>query len=397
VAETPGKSPQPENGHPFDAGPFAWARHPIPFEPFYDPRAGQRALLTALIAWAPLMLLSALERGVRPPDPHESVLVDFAAYGRYLVAAPVFTYAGSVILLRLGGVVREFSDGGLIREADQSRYEALVASTTRLVSSRWTDVTIVVLAYLAMVATTSQLYPAGTATWVAPVSSQTGRLSLAGWWRTLVSQPLFNILLAGWLWRILLWIRFIYRTSRMDLRLVAAHPDRLGGLRFTLSPIRGFSYLAFAFGAVTAGSVAESVFVDGALLRSFAYPVAAQVVSVIAMFAAPMLLFAFPLIRLQGWGILHYGQLASEVGRAFQQRWLAGSHAAGADALGVPDFSATTDLYSIAANVSNMNLWVLNKGLLAMLAVATLLPYVPLVLARMPLVEILKFALKAIA
>ena len=37
---------------------------------------------------------------------------------------------------------------------------------------------------------------------------------------------------------------------RMELRLVAGHPDRLGGLRFVLVPLRGFTTLAFAIGRI---------------------------------------------------------------------------------------------------------------------------------------------------
>jgi hypothetical protein len=382
---------------PFDAGPFAWARDPLPFAPACDARAGRRAVITALLAWAPLAVLAAVDGFALGPNPHESVLLDFAAYGRYLVASPVLVYAGSAVLPRLARVVRQFVDGGLLRDADLGRYEALVESTRRLLVSRWVDIIIVILACIATAVRSQVLYPRNVSTWVRPMSEGIAHVSLAGWWRTLVSQPLFNALLGIWLWRLLLWVRFMYRMTQMDLQLVAAHPDQLGGLRFTLGPLRGFAFLAFAIGAVGAGSVAESVLIDGTPLSAFRVWIGAQILVVLALFAGPSLLWMDTLIRLQGSGTLQYGSLATRLGQAFQRRWLAPGRDIGTQALEAEDFSATIDLYSIVANVRGINPYMLDVGALTMLTGSTLLPYVPLLLAVMPLEQVLRFALKTFA
>ena len=210
-----------------------------------------------------------------------------------------------------------------------------------------------------------------------------GRMSLAGWWRLLVSQPLFGDALFGmWLLRLALWVRFLWRTTRMDfLRLVAAHPDLLGGLRFVLAPMRGFSILAFAFGAVAAGSVAASVLHGGQSFFSFRYLIAAQVLGMLVLLAGPALLLTAPLVRLQDWGTFHYGALASAVGNAFERRWLSAGRPLDDDALSAQDFSATTDLYQIVSNVQQINPFVVDLRNVLVLTAATLLPYVPVALA----------------
>ncbi len=344
----------------------------------------------------PLAILSALEGLALGPTRHESFLLDFAAYGRYVVAIPALVSASAAVLPRITKVVRHFLDSGVIAEEDRGRYEALVVSTRRLVISRWADVTIVILAYLVTALRSPQLYPSNLSTWVAPLSDGTAHLSLAGWWRTIVSQPLLQMLLGMWLWRVLLWTRFLHQTSQLPVRLIATHPDSLGGLRFTLMPIRGFAVVAFALGALCAGSVAESVIVDGRPLWDFRLYIVAEVLLVLAVFAGPSLVWRMPLIRLQGWGTLHYGRLASEMGRAFQHRWLADGGGADAAALAMEDFSATTDLYSIVAEVRKINVNVLDMKAVTPLLAASLLPYVPIVFAVMPLDDILKSALKAI-
>ena len=63
-------------------------------------------------------------------------------------------------------------------------------------------------------------------------------------------------------------------------------------------------------------------------------------------------------------------------------------------ALSVQDFSATTDLYQVVANVSAMRVTPVNLWILIPLVVATLLPFVPIVLAILPLRELLALIAK---
>jgi len=138
------------------------------------------------------------------------------------------------------------------------------------------------------------------------------------------------------------------------------------------------------------------VLIDGQPLRTFRSLIGLHLIFVLALLAEPTLLLMGRMIRLQAWGTFHYGRLATEVGHAFQQRWLADGRAIGSDALTAQDFSATTDLYSIAANVRAINPFVLDARIIIMLATATLLPFVPLLFAVLPLEELAQLALKAL-
>lgn len=199
-----------------------------------------------------------------------------------------------------------------------------------------------------------------------------------------------------WLWRLLVWTRFLFCVARLDLRLIASHPDRVGGLRFVLLPIGGFAILAFAFGAIAASSVAESIVFDGRTAAEFRYLVGAQVVAVVLLLAGPWLLLIPRMLDLKIKGWFEYGGLASELGRQFEARWIASKEKPDAEALHAPDFSATTDLYSVAANVRGINLMVVDLPALITLAVATLLPYAPILFVIMPFDELVKLALKTI-
>ena len=117
----------------------------------------------------------------------------------------------------------------------------------------------------------------------------------------------------------------------------------------------------------------------------------------VVIFAGPLLLLSIPILRLQNQGTVRYGRLASRLGRQFERRWVDEGHRpVDAEALEVPDYSATVDLYGIVANIQNINPLVLEFQHVVILAVATLLPYVAVTFAVLPLDRIVELALRAL-
>jgi hypothetical protein len=337
----------------------------------------------AAVAWVPLLLLSMFQGLGR-----HGFLLDLPAHARYLVAIPVLVGAEAWCLPQLAAIVRHFAAGGLIGAGDRPRWEALVERARRRLDHRGVEVVLAVGAYAVSVGVGGVLYSRADGTWAAPA----GGLSPAGWWQTLVSQPLFLLCLLAWLWRVVVWARLLWGLSRLRLRLVPAHPDRAAGLRFVGVSLRAFAPVALAFGAVVSARLAGEL-VDGArppAAFSHSGTVILAVVSVLVIFAGPLLAFAGPLYRARMRGVLEYGALAGALGRNFEARWLRRARPLDAEALAAPDFSATTDLYSIVSNVHAMVLVPAGVRDLAPLVVATLLPFVPLVFLVMPLSAVVK-------
>ena len=179
-------------------------------------------------------------------------------------------------------------------------------------------------------------------------------VSYAGWWRLLVSQPLFLSLLLTWFWRLFLWARCIRRIARMDVRIIASHPDHAGGLGFLGQSLRGFPILAFAFGSAVAGTLANLVIHEGHSPTTLTPVIIATIAFILLISAGPLLAFIRPMREAQDDAELSYGALATSVGQRFEERWLPRANDVPPDALGVTDFSATTDLFSVVANVTDM-------------------------------------------
>jgi hypothetical protein len=263
----------------------------------------------------------------------------------------------------------------------------LLDSTRRFLASQQTDIGILLLAYILSLTFPSPLYPADSSTWVRPTPFE--EMSLAGWWRTLVSQPLYLMLLLGWLTRIAMWSRFLHGVSRLKLDLDPAHPDRAAGLGFVGGSVSVFVVLAFTLPIPIVGVVVQELVYGDSNIMQFRYPIAGVVLAMGVIFTAPLLVLSPTLMRERRRGVFQYGALASAVGRIFERRWLGtvGSGTAG-EILAVPDASATIDLYSIADNAVQMRLVPVTPRQVARLLVAALLPFVPVLAMTLPLRDI---------
>jgi hypothetical protein len=108
----------------------------------------------------------------------------------------------------------------------------------------------------------------------------------------------------------------------------------------------------------------------------------------------PLFVLRKPLKKSRTRAIFSYGRLASGVGYHFEHEWLRPGEDVRAHALQSPEFSATTDLYSIVANANTIKGLPIDLGALVPLIFAILLPFVPLALLEMPLVDLLKLVAK---
>jgi hypothetical protein len=343
-----------------------------------------------LIAWLPLVLLSALQGLALSPDPRKSMLLDIGAHARYLVALPLLVIAEAICLPGLAAIARQFSAMGLIPATHLPRYQSLLVSTQRLLASPTTDLVILLLAYIPSLLG-FPLEPQRNPNWIAPLAPGLQQLSLAGWWRALVSQPLYLLLVLSWFWRLLLWARFVRGVSRLDLQLVSSHPDRACGLGFVGTSAIFFIVLAFALSVPSAGMIAQEILHDGRALPDFTFVIAGVAIIQLVLFLGPLLFLIRPMQAARIRGTFQYGALAEAMGQQFESRWMRGTSGVTADALSAQDFSATTDLFSIAANIQGMRMLPISVQQVAQLVIAGLLPFLPVVLVALPLKEILGF------
>jgi len=349
-----------------------------------DPRILRLAIGVVTITWLPLLLLTAARGDLLPRPGAGSFFQDFAVHARYLIAVPLLILAEAVCVPRLGAIARQFEESDLIRDSDRSRFDAALASTRRLRDSSVTELLVIALSYLmvmGLVFSVSQRFPA----WQLAQGNGLEHYSLAGWWHWLVSLPLLLMLLLGWLWRLFLWTRLLWLISRLDLHLLASHPDHAAGLLFAGYSVRAWSLPALAPGVIAAGTIANQVVHTGASPLAFKFVVLGLVVVTVLIFTAPLAVFYGNLLAAWRSAILEYGALAERVGHEFESKWLGLSRKFPEDPLETGAFSATTDLYQVVSNVYAMKPLPVDAQSMIALAAATVLPFVPVLLISEPL------------
>lgn len=381
-------SPTPSPCDPFDAGPLNRLRAALHWSPPPTGRSSvPRAFAVAAVAWVPLLVLCALQGHAMGPTRHESFLLDVPVHARYLLALPLLIASEPWCLPQLAAVIRHFHTGMLVAPADVPRWDALIASARRLLDHRGLEVVLAVVAYAATALLSGLAYPRSRSTWVAA----DGVLTLAGWWRAFVSQPLFLLCVCAWLWRVCVWTRLLWGISRLDLRLLPAHPDLSAGLRFVAVSLRAWGPVSLAFGAAVAGTLAGEIIDEGRRPQPHhATTIVLALIIALLLFAGPLMAFVGPLHRARVRGILQYGALAAAVGHRFEERWLRRVTDVDSTALAASDFSATADMFAVASNVRDINVVPVGLKDIITLVLATLIPFVPLVFLVMPLSAVIK-------
>ena len=89
-----------------------------------------RAVVVALLAWTPLLVLSLIARRAGP-DPRISFFDDIAVHLRFLVVMPLLILAEGPIGQRTRTVAATFLSSGLVRPEDRGRFEHIVERTSR--------------------------------------------------------------------------------------------------------------------------------------------------------------------------------------------------------------------------------------------------------------------------
>ena len=358
-------------------GPLAW----IPQKWTYE------ILVAVLFAWAPLLIFTAhkgLALGNKVQIPF---LVDLIQYARFLVALPCAIALGKFVNPRLRSVLNNFLKMGIVSGQEFTRFQGAIARAGILANSIAAEFVILALvyAYAAL-----RLYRD-----VPEISSwnHTQNAAISGtaadWWFLWVSMPLllFNWFL--WAWRLGVWAYLLLRISRLELRVVATHPDRAGGLSFVQVGMRRFSVLVFALSSILCASIGEEILFNGAKLSSYELELALFFLICLAVILGPLLVFTPVLMRskLEYWA--SYGPFASSYVQGFDEKWILRRGPSGETALGSPDIQSLADLRHSYSGIAETRTLLPNRTTVGIFALAYTLPTLPLLASVISLRRIL--------
>jgi hypothetical protein len=202
---------------------------------------------------------------------------------------------------------------------------------------------------------------------------------------------LFWFLLLRWLWRHAVWGLLLRDLARLELRLVATHPDGAGGLAFIGQYPNAFAAFVFALGCVLGAAIARTLLQGELTTAAYGQLMGAWLVVVMILFGAPLLAFSAPLKRLKQATLLAASAAATRRERAVERELLGSnlSAASDADAAASGDLPDPAKLYVAAGKLST---FLISRAAIVPVAAAALLPLVAAGATQLPVKELLKIA-----
>ncbi|MBL8008676.1 MAG: hypothetical protein JNJ56_14235 [Ignavibacteria bacterium] len=351
----------------------------------------RRVVFIVLFTWLPLLVLSALNGKVVGSDVPVPFLFDLETQIRYLIIIPLLVSAELIVHKRMRTQVSQFLKRKLIPEDETAKFYSALTSSLKLRNSVLAEVILVLFVYIVGVMIIWPKFIAlKTNTWYMSVHDGESVLSPAGIWLGYVSIPFFQFLLIRWYYRIFIWIRFLWKVSRIKLNLIPLHPDRLGGLGFLTMTVFAFIPLVIAHGALISGQISNRIFYLGESLLDFKPEIFVVILFLFFVFLVPLMVFSPQLAESKRNGKRLYGIVAQDYVREFDYKWLQKKAPPDEPLIGSSDIQSLADLGNSYEVVDKMKIIPFSRDGVIQIIGAALLPILPLALTLMPLEELLK-------
>jgi hypothetical protein len=345
------------------------------------PDGSARAWPLVAVAWGPLAAgaLVCVAAG-RSPAP---ILRDLSVHTRLLIGIPLLIQAERILEQRCRSAVDQLYAGQF---ADRAVVDRILDRAERLRDSR---PAVLALAVLALLGGQALLWGFSGPTGLFAAISEPGELSFARLWYVFVAWPIAQLLVLRWLWHWSIWSYIAVHLSRLPLATIATHPDRAAGIGFLGEPIHGFSGFVLALSAVMASGWLTQILDGRASLQAFVPVFAAFLVLAAAVACGPLLLFIGMLYRARHREIDRYNRLALDYVRAFHRKWIE-DRSDRDELLGTADLQSLNDLCGAYGSLERARLVPFGPRTIAGLLVAAIVPMLPVVVATMPLDELLR-------
>jgi hypothetical protein len=303
-------------------------------------------------------------------------------HARMLLVIPLFFIGESWAVPPMAGFVRTITRWGVVPPDQRPALDTEVARIRRM--AHWWGPEAVCLLVAVLLGVTG---------WRLQTYGETGTFDSA---RTSLSYlayfhsglTVFRFLVFRGLWKLALWGWFIWRVSRLDLHLIAGHPDRAGGLGSLEGVHERFTPYVVALSILECASLAESIS-TGSLTVGAVYPTLALLLLLDgALFLGPMLVFTDKLWAGRTKGVGLYMDLAARYVPEFEAKWTRPGIPADQPLLGTADIQSLADLANAVNVVKGMRWITIGPRLLTIMTLAAAVPLAPLLLFRYPVAEL---------
>jgi hypothetical protein len=288
----------------------------------------RRCLVAILITYVPMAILAWRQGLIDMELTPTNFFADFAAYAQFLVGLPLFLVAEVIIDGSTREAASQFTRCNVIRSEDAPRINEINETLKRLRESFWPDLGCIVLAYVfSLVILVPQFGSDPLPTWHVHGDELSRNLTAAGYWTFFIAIPFSNYIWMRLIWKIILWIYYLYSVSRMRLELHPTHPDLTGGIGFISETQGRFALFILAFGisnvAAPVGYQVAVLDYELSILPVWG-PLVLFTIGAPLLFTLPLFMFTKQLFRSRKRALAAYRERVTEHSRVVEDRWLFG-------------------------------------------------------------------------
>jgi hypothetical protein len=343
-------------------------------------RSATRAALAFVAAtWIPFTLMALAERSGLAA----SLVRDPSVHVRLLLGIPCCLFADALFDERCTFAVDRFAEGKLAAERDRAQVSRIARWGERLGDRSIVEAIFLALAFAGGL----QALSTGASGYVRSGGGDSSA-SAAYQWYALVALPAYQYFYVRTLWHWVIWSLVLWRLSRLDLRLMATHPDRSGGLGHLVDPTIGLGVFAFGLSAVLATAWGRSSGWSRAELSVHAVTVIGLILLLLTVAFGPLLSFSHHMYRDRLEAFRQYSLLSLSVTRWFHRRWV--EQPPDASVLERADVSVLCDLDDAYAHLQQMRVYPFGVRAVLPLIYAFLIPMGVLVASLIPADELIR-------
>lgn len=343
----------------------------------------------SVLLWLILALL-AIAEGY--PDRFFS-LQAMAIHARMLVVIPLIllcqVFFDRAIRVALGALV----DNGIIVGGAKAALSGDAHLLMRLSRSWQLQLGLLIAVVLFSIATPLDYRP-GLSSYVGNATAAAETIAMKWYW--LVCLPIFRFVFVRFLWLLCMWSYLVWRLSRTNLELVAEDPDLAGGLGLLEAAQEKLLIFVVAIAIFDAAALAE-IFQHTTLdeQRVYVHIVLVALIG-LSIIGGPLLFLVAPLSRCRRSGIVEFSALAREYAVRFRRRWILPAEPDYDNLLGSSDLQSLADIGGAYWRTKLMRVLPITRRLLLMILSCAAVPYLPLLLLKYPLAELLADMLRKI-
>ncbi|MBZ7924575.1 hypothetical protein LAC81_27975 [Ensifer adhaerens] len=345
-------------------------------------QSGRRAVLFVALAWGGPFLLGlpqslSIDQGAYLADP--------GAWAKFFVAIAAFVLAEQQVERGLRIKLGQFTRAPLIAPTSMPAATHAVSVALQRRDSWLAELVCLALAAIAALLSFLNFHMSDVSFWAVEHSAEGNRITAAGWWSICVSLPLFVFLFLRGVWRHLVWAQLLRKIARLELRLVAAHPDGKGGLGFLSQYPNAYVFFVFGMSAAIAAAVMKHLLQQSVSMTTFSMIMSGWLAIVIAFFAYPLSAFSKPLARLKEAGLLMLGVQATRFHRAAERKVLGRNVLA--DTAPEPD-EEMADPSKLFDTTNKLSSVLVSRASVVPVAAAALIPFAFAGATRLPYKEV---------